>query len=199
MANCAAPVRFDRALGIAAIAHFYDAAKVTQWAIGELLQYMSACTTPILLPRLHHVAHACRDVSQKLHDDVMAQWRSAIDATQDPVWFLVATKKIKDEQLQARAYFAILSKMKIGQIADERRLTTLDRLRLLLGATTLRRYEATKPLNQFQEKERDWFPRLNLAPRDMYGDRSLWDMFTRSDIGIVLKDEAQVEHLALRP
>jgi len=112
----------------------------------------------------------------------------------------VATKDIQNEELQARAYLAIVSRKTNGDIADEPRLATLDRLRILIGAMGLRRFEGGRStMNQQALNERSWSPRLNIAKSDSYGDLSLWDIFNRSPMGIVLNNDAEVEHLALRP
>jgi len=143
-----------------------------------------------------------------------------ISSSPDPVAALGAAKSIQDQYLQAYAYYHVLKKTS-GQIADDTRLDELDRLRLIIGSLNLRRYEVPacncsdrnvkydgynrhygyrqhthEPL-QATTDERLWTPQTSAPLQDKYDTHTLWDLFTRSPLGIQLSDGFDGSRFAL--
>jgi len=175
--------KFRRALGIGFVANFYEAIDITRWAINELLEHIDSSATPELLPRLHRFSEDCRDLSPVLHEAVQTTWLKVLGTTPDPVAGLLATKEIHDQYLQSHAYFYVL-RASVETIATDSRLTTLDRLRLIIGSLNLRRYCQSCSL-QIQQ-----VGKCTCAPQDRYDGCSLWDLFVQSDWGFNLADDA---------
>jgi len=212
-AKCPTVERFRRALGIASIAHFYEAADVTRWAISEVLAYLEQGSTPEFLPRLYQLGELCREINPDLANSSREAWKRMISTSSDSIAALMAAKSVHDEYLQAYAYFHILKKT-TGQIADDTRLTTLDRLRLITGALNLRRYEF-QDCNCYDKRYRgscshmyvqsqgttdeyQWTPNVSIPLQDKYDTHTLWDLFTRSPFGIKLSDGLEASHFALQ-
>ena len=178
-ALCPAAERFRRALGAGIIAHFYNMANIRQWAIVELSERINSCAGLDVVPRLHRFAAVCRGGSPAFYKLAHHACHEQIKTTSDPVAALLAAKELADIELQAYAYAHIL-RNKSDTIASDVRLTTLDRIRLTLGSLNLKSY----PCHCFK---RDLLPRCNCV-KDTYGGRSLWDVFTRSEMGFSLAD-----------
>jgi len=210
-AKCPVAERFRSASEIATIVNFYDSSTITTWAVAELLAHLSTCCTTKLLPRLHLLATACRDLSPQFYAAVRQQWCKLIRTTTDPVATLCAAKDINDTYLQAYAYFHVLQKTN-GDISQYTRLTPLDRMRLLVGSMNLRRYDDAdcrcadrgtyhyndawgtavrkhkEPRPQTTTDAYLWSTRTTAPLQDSYEKHSLWDMFTVSPVGLVLHD-----------
>ena len=195
----------------------------TRWAISELLAYLDQGSTPEFLPRLHRLGELCREINPNLAINTRNAWKSMISTSSDPIAALEAAKSVHDEYLQAYAYFHILQKT-TGQIADDTRLNTLDRFRLMAGSLNLRRYEApacncsdrhpagglgyhrhsgydnrahTHQPSQAAQDEYQWSPKVAAPLQDKYGTHTLWDLFTRSPLGIKLSDGLDASQFTL--
>jgi len=70
-------------------------------------------------------------------------------------------------------------------LAADRRLTVLDRVRLTLGSTNLRRYSVRCSAQHQQVAAGSMCP-----VQESYDGRSLWTLFTRSEIGFGLDDSS---------
>lgn len=220
--NCPSAERFRRALGITSIAHFYEATELIRWAIKELLDYLEEGSTPEFLARLYRLGALCHDIDPALAEKTFIAWKRMISTSDDPIAALGNAKGVQDEYLQAYAYYHILQKT-TGQIADDTRLTTLDRLRLMAGSLNLRRYETpacncsnrhlqvTGPVSfttfaqvahthrpvQATRNEYRWSPRVEVPELDNYDGHTLWNLFTRSPLGINLSDGLDATPFAL--
>jgi len=135
-----------------------------------------------------------------------------ISSSSDPIGALEVTQRIQDQFMQAYVYYHILRKT-AGEIADDPRLTTLDRLRLMNGSLNLLRYEKShcdcyhkqdygccshlQIRVQTTTNEYQWTPKAAAGLQDKYDTHTLWDLFTRSPLGIKLSDGLDVSHLAV--
>jgi len=182
--KCPGTEKFRRALGIGSVANFYDATDIADWAIGELVGRIDLYATPALLPRLHKFSEDCRDISPGLHQSVIAKWRKVIQTTPDPVAGLLSAKEVHDHYLQSHAYFCILG-VSTETLAADHRLTILDRVRLTLGSMNLRRYCVGCDWQQQQ-----FTARCACPAQESYDGRSLWTLFTQSDMGYSLADSS---------
>jgi len=172
---------------------------------------------PEFLSKLHRLGELCREINSDLANKSRDAWKRMISSSSDPVAALVAAKSVHDEYLQAYAYFHILKKT-TGQIADDTRLNALDRFRLMAGSLNLRRYEVPVPaycnyscwewqsysrcghvpaLSQGTTDEYQWAPKTTAPLQDEYGTHTLWDLFTRSPLGLKLSDGLDASHFAL--
>jgi hypothetical protein len=165
----------------------YLATNVERWAVQEMLDMFKFYTLgPSEFIRLHRQAELYSAVTNaegaaigaQFFQQVRARWCQQVQTTDDPVSRLLVAKELKDNYLQAYSYFHIL-KLTNKQIGDDRRLTTIDRLRLMNGSHNLRRYDPRK-YNYQPSAEGDWSPQVYCSIQDKYDERSLWEMFDYS-------------------
>jgi len=216
--KCPKAGRLRRGLAVASIAHFYEATEIAQWGIKEILAFMEEGSGPEFLSKLHRLGELCREINSDLANRSRDVWKRMISSSSDPVAALVAAKSVQDEYLQAYAYYHVLQKT-TGQIADDTRLNALDRFRLMAGALNLRRYEVPVPaaycrsncwqwqnggrcphvpaVSQGTTDEYQWTPNARVSLQDTYGTHTLWDLFTRSPLGLKLSDGLDASHFAL--
>ncbi|KAH7101882.1 hypothetical protein BKA62DRAFT_701700 [Auriculariales sp. MPI-PUGE-AT-0066] len=182
------------------MAHFYEASTMCTWALQELVTLlpMSNLTDVAVLKRLYVFA---TDADQRLCQIFKEYWLQLVESSADPVEWLIAAKDIRDEYLQAHAYFHILKKTN-AEIRAEPRLSTIDKLRLNIGTTNLRRYQVdgcgcVNPhyyghiCGHTQDPDQ-WSPKTRAPLQANYGTLSLWDMFTRSPMGFDLTDGVEL-------
>jgi len=212
ISNCPKAERFRRALGMTSIAHFYESTEIARWAIKELLEHLNIGLTPEMLPKLYRLGELCRDINPNLAQETGEAWKRMISSSSDPIAAFEATQRIQDQYMQAYAYYHILKKT-AGEIADDPRLTTLDRLRLMNGSLNLLRYEKShcnchnkqyyggcshlQIRVQKTTDEYQWTPKAVAPLQDTYDTHTLWDLFTRSPLGIKLSDGLDASHFAL--
>ncbi|KAH7096469.1 hypothetical protein BKA62DRAFT_510166 [Auriculariales sp. MPI-PUGE-AT-0066] len=213
-AKCAPKKRYHRALNIASIAHFYQATAITEWAVSELFELRPSCGALDLetLKKMHEFASRYGDRPDFL-PWVQEYWCDQVDESEDPVGWLVAAKEVRNTYLQAYAYFYVLRKSN-SVLRDDNRLTMLDRMRLHMGAANLQRHglEGYKCDSTMWDGHtpayippsrrntytgdvcdpRSWLPRTNTPLRKLYDGVSLWNMFTRSPMGLDLPDGTEI-------
>jgi len=181
--KCPPHEKFRRALGIGTVASSYGSTDITQWATAELLGNVGKFGQSEHRLRLHRFAMKCRSTSSQLYEEVLTLWRTSIRANSDPVAALLDMREMEDENLQAYAYYCIV-RTHSYTIAKDARLTTLDRLRLALGSLGL----PPNPCTCYPTLEAP--TTCVVCTQAAHGGRSLWDIFTRSDIGISLADNS---------
>ncbi|KAH7101908.1 hypothetical protein BKA62DRAFT_701784 [Auriculariales sp. MPI-PUGE-AT-0066] len=203
--KCPDDEQFRRALGIASMAHFYQAMDIARWAIGQLLLLLpsSNITAADTLKRIHSFSLRARDLEPQLSQKVREYWCNQVRSSQDPVVWLRASQDAADEYLQAYAYYHIL-KLKNVTIRTDARLSALDKLRLHVGVFNLLRYQGvgctcasaqvlqTGHLCGRTVDPDEWSPTSSVPLKESYGAWSLWDMFTRSPMGLVLTDQSEL-------
>ena len=202
------------------MAQFFIAESVIKWGLHYLLQHTKACATLELLPQLHKMAQTCFGICPELQKAVQERWCAIIVDTQDPVSTLLATRELDDHHLQAYSYFHILQKIRNGQISADLRLSALDKFRLLVGSLNLRMYKTPNckchPALQcnheldynlwgyrFDPKRPKQGVDLSMCSldpgvlvQDKYDSISLWDIFTRSPMGLSLHDGVDLSQAA---
>ena len=174
------------------------------------MQHTESCATLDLLPRLHKLAQNCCDTHPELQESVQERWRAIIVDTQDPVSTLLAARELEDHYLQAYSYFHILQKMRNDQIAEDMRLSALDKFRLLVGSLNLRMYKKPDcicqqckprfPLHFDSKRPKQGIDLTTCSSdpgvhvQDNYDSISLWNIFTVSPMGLSLHDGVDVSH-----
>ncbi|KAH7101917.1 hypothetical protein BKA62DRAFT_829753 [Auriculariales sp. MPI-PUGE-AT-0066] len=203
MANSDHHMRLACITDIGSMAHFYQCSAATYWAISEILKLLPVSgigRNLTQMKRLLSFAHRCSDHAPQLLDMARDSWCSKSWISLVPSIALREAKMLDDTYLQARCYFIILQYTS-AKIREDKVLTDLDRLRLNIGATNLRKYEnihccgyarghvasCFKMLAAGQDND-DWSPNPRAPLQDMYGDVSLWDMFNRSSMGLDLSE-----------
>jgi len=181
--RCPPHRKFRRALGIGSLASSYGSADITQWALDQLLGNVNRFGQSKHRPRLHRLAMKCRSTSPQLYEEVLRPWRTSIRANSDPVAALLDMKRMEDKNLQAYAYYCIV-RTHSHTIAKDARLTTLDRVRLALGSLGLSPNPCTC------DPSFAAVAICEVCTQGVHGERSLWDIFTRSDIGVSLTDNS---------
>ncbi|KAH7101921.1 hypothetical protein BKA62DRAFT_770145 [Auriculariales sp. MPI-PUGE-AT-0066] len=200
-AQCPKEERFRHALSIASIAHFYQATDIARWAIAELLALLPSSNIKEhdILTGIHSFSTRALDIEPQLLRKVQEYWCQQVTTSTDPVLWLRAARSAQDQYLQAYAYYYIL-KLKNLALRSDPRLSTIDKLRLQCGAVNLLRFQGqscscTNVLNNGHTCGRtvdpdEWTAATSVALKDFYGSWSLWDMFTRSAMGLELADES---------
>ncbi|KAH7101956.1 hypothetical protein BKA62DRAFT_701940, partial [Auriculariales sp. MPI-PUGE-AT-0066] len=217
--------RFRRVLGIAAIAHVYQAMDIAVWAVAQVISLLPS--QPIMdavsVKRLYEFALRADGVDAQLQVQSRNYWCARVRESQAPVDWLLAAKELNDKYLQAYTYFHILKRTGIEVIGDSR-LTVVDRLRLLLGVANLRRFTAVAPAtsctcpNPYNHSRHGYCsswnppqtqhlivsgdhkgqPIMADAPlQDKYGTLTLWEVFTHSAVGIQAEEDIDALSTAL--
>ncbi|KAH7101884.1 hypothetical protein BKA62DRAFT_159082 [Auriculariales sp. MPI-PUGE-AT-0066] len=194
--NCPIEQRVHRSLSIARLAHFYEASTILAWALKELTSLLPSSNVRDS-STLKCIYVFARDASKDLLDKLNEHWCQQVRSSADPVDWLIAARDVDDKYLQAYAYFHILNKTN-AQLHEEKRLSTLDKLRLSMGTINLRRYQqngcgCNNPYSyghrcgQTQDPDQ-WSPKVTAPLQVKYGNESLWDMFAHSPMGFDLAD-----------
>ncbi|KAH7096476.1 hypothetical protein BKA62DRAFT_719609 [Auriculariales sp. MPI-PUGE-AT-0066] len=197
LANCSAVKQFRRALNIARIAHFYEAFTAATWAVNQLVALLpkSGAADVETMKKLRSFANRGSDIHAELPGMVQSYWCAEVRSTKDPVRWLLVARDLKDEYLQAYAYFHILF-LPDQDLRAESRLTDLDRLRLYVGSANLRRYESDcdcivmdhsdscRSYHKHDAPDELASLRPFLKLKDVYGEETIWEIFTRSPIGL---------------
>jgi len=145
-----------RLIGVATIAHKYEAMREAHWAVRCIFEMLEVPTArrkvtlnPATLARLHRLAtrYGLCDVVKRTREiwaDTMYDCIGGGPAGEaedeedgvDPVGMLMAAKEVGDEWLLGQAYYFVL---RIGdeRLSTETRLTAEDGRRLLVGARKL--------------------------------------------------------------
>ncbi|KAH7094184.1 hypothetical protein BKA62DRAFT_720989 [Auriculariales sp. MPI-PUGE-AT-0066] len=209
--------RFSRVLGIATIAHVYQAGDIVTWAVAQILGLLPALPVRdiVVVKRLYEFSLRADGVDPQLPKQSRDYWCSRVIETSDPVEWLLAAKELDDQYLQAYAYFHILKCTGV-KVASDTRLTVLDRVRLLLGVTNLRRFcpvmadvnsscPCQDPWTHYQYGHSHSWRRIQPEPpvtgdqseltimadvpfQETYGTLTLWEVFTRSVVGFQATD-----------
>ncbi|KAH7096763.1 hypothetical protein BKA62DRAFT_718643 [Auriculariales sp. MPI-PUGE-AT-0066] len=196
-------IRFQRSISIAAVAATYQANAIAEWAIQQIMEMLPRRSVdPELLTWLYHLARHYPDITLPAEGrwfsrTVTSKWCSQLVEASDPVPWLIAARNVQDTALRAQAYYFILQRRMAGQIAGDDRLSRLDRIRLSVGALNLRRHQrGTITYTPYDGDARNWQPRVECLPthvRNEYDGVSLWDIFTRSPLGIDDQRGSQAE------
>jgi hypothetical protein len=200
MAECPKPTRFERASGIAVVAHMYLAAKIERWAVQEMLdtfQDHEGKISPTLLRQVALSANVQNakgsNIGRQLLHKVCTEWCSQIPKADDLVAMLLVAKELGDTYFQAHVYYALL-KHTNAVLAGDQRLTVIDHVRLMNGVYNLRRYDSmcsqgclyicshsSRITYRSQlSGEKGWSPRFLLSPNGKFDGRTLWEMFEYS-------------------
>ncbi|KAH7101899.1 hypothetical protein BKA62DRAFT_701758 [Auriculariales sp. MPI-PUGE-AT-0066] len=206
--------RFTRALGIASMAHFYQCSKILEWAITQLIDFLPSCgvTNAETLQRLYAFASRCMDQAPELLPKVSNYCKQQIQSSTDPTSWLDIAKHLQDKDLQAVAYFHIL-KLKHADIGPDKRLSTLDKIRLTNGALNFQRNQTVEcgcgclqgskwkspsrsqgdqsEISPSQMRDHNtWLPNPHVPLLSHHGEDSLWNMFDRSPMGFTVSELA---------
>ena len=205
-ASASRQTRFQRALGIATVAHMYSATRVLKWAVTEFLKYLTHYRDNCeLMSRAYRLASRIAD-NPTLLDTVRREWVNGL-RNSEPVDMLAAAKSVGDHGLLGCAYFAIIQKKTAGWIATEPSLTPLDRTRLMVGALNLRRWESRSYAHSYGIQSQStsvdaasWSPRIdqNVEVTD-WDSQQLWDLFSRSSFGIKFDGDTDMSEHDTRP
>ncbi|KAH7094177.1 hypothetical protein BKA62DRAFT_720974 [Auriculariales sp. MPI-PUGE-AT-0066] len=247
--ECTGDARFRRLLGIAAIAHVYQAPDVVAWSVAQLLPLLSSVPVRDVatVKRLYDFALRAEGVDPQLQTQCRDYWCSRVRESSDPIEWLLAAHSLNNQYLQAYAYFHILG-CSGATLASDSRLTVVDRLRLLVGVTNLRRFTKPKsicactpnrkrcsciqcgrpvirsycdschkweqfpvePVSEDQAQHSSTIAPITNQPaeapimsdvilQDDYGTLSLWEVFTRSELGDLIGHEAETTIGMLSP
>ncbi|KAH7097839.1 hypothetical protein BKA62DRAFT_715300 [Auriculariales sp. MPI-PUGE-AT-0066] len=144
-----ADARFMRSISIALVAGTFKATRIAEWAIVRIVEqlphYQLVFTAVWNLCVL--CANGCADIRVGPANERFAQivhrvFLDAMKHAEDPIEWLDAVKAIPDSYLKGWAYFYILVRCPLQDIASDTRLTNLDRVRLTTGESHLRKYSA---------------------------------------------------------
>ncbi|KAH7094178.1 hypothetical protein BKA62DRAFT_720978 [Auriculariales sp. MPI-PUGE-AT-0066] len=210
--------RFRRVLGIAAIAHMYQSEGLAAWAVAQILKLLPTkpITDTTTLKRLYDFSSRADGLDPQLQTQSLAYWCGQVRESSDPVEWLLAAKDRNDQYLQAYAYLHILKRTGL-QVTNDTRLTGVDRLRLLFGATNLRRFSTvparytecpcpnprthynngrciywSQPIFSPPEADQRELPIIEEVPlQDKYGPLTLWEIFTHSTVGVLLIEDSE--------
>jgi len=197
-ASASHTIRFQRALGIATVAHMYSATRILAWAVAELLKYLRRHRSDQeLMTRAYRLAARIVD-NPGLLDTVRSEWIQGLEYAK-PVDMLAAAKSVGDHGMLGCAYFVIIQKQTAGWIAAEPSLTPLDRTRLVVGALNLRRWEShsrgsySDSFKSQGEGVESWSPRVDsLDGVTEWDPQKLWELFSRSPFGLRFDGETDM-------
>ncbi|KAH7103535.1 hypothetical protein BKA62DRAFT_654619 [Auriculariales sp. MPI-PUGE-AT-0066] len=144
-ARVSKPEKFRHWLGIAVIAHMYEASDISESCVTKIFAALERAdrafsVEPFMMCKLYRLtirhAEPVSAGSLSLLDRTRRIWADLLYASKDPVQWLLAARapEVEDTYLQALAYYYIYSK---GPKSEDARLTGEDGQRLLIGAFNL--------------------------------------------------------------